>query len=124
MVLRVPDGKAVYAFLARLLPFWTHVLYKRIADHDKLAGKPGHPPYRVVYDPIVSREGFRRYIDRKRLTLLDEVGTNPHLDGMGRLAPLGRAGQRAIAWLSRGRLAGSHSNLTLVMVKTETTASR
>jgi len=104
LVLRVPDGKAVYAFLARLLPFWTHVLYKRIADHDKLAGKPGHPPYRVVYDPIVSREGFRRYIDRKRLTLLDEVGTNPHLDGMGRwlrwagLANGPSPGCRGAAW--------------------------
>jgi SAM-dependent methyltransferase len=117
LVLRVPDGDGVYAFLARLLPFWTHVVYKRIADHDKLAGKPGHPPYRVVYDSLVSRPGFHEYITRHGLILVDELGTNPHLDGMGRLAPLGRAGQRAIAWLSRGRLEGSHSNLTLVMTK-------
>jgi len=117
LILRTPDGKSVYAFLARLLPFWTHVLYKRIADHDKLAGKPGHPPYRVVYDDIVAREGFRNYFDRSGLTLIEEVGTNPHLYNIGRLAPIGWAAQRTIAWLSRGRLSGTHSNLTLVAMK-------
>lgn len=114
LVLRVPDGDAVYAFLARLLPFWTHVLYKRIAG-DPLAGRPGHPPYPVVYDDLVSRRGVRRFAEQRGLVLLDEVGTNPHLDAMGRLAPLGRAGQRALARLSFGRLDGDHSNLTLVM---------
>lgn len=117
LVLRVPDGGAVYAFLARLLPFWTHVLYKRIADHDPLAGKPGHPPYRVVYDDVVSRQGLHDYFARRDLTVVEEVGTNPHLDGMGRLAPVGRTGQGAIARLSMGRLDGTHSNLSLVITK-------
>jgi SAM-dependent methyltransferase len=117
LVLRVPDGGAVYAFLARLLPFWTHVLYKRIADHDPLAGKPGHPPYRVVYDDVVSRHGLHEYFTRRGLTVVDEIGTNPHLDGMGRLAPVGRMGQGAIARLSRGRLDGTHSNLSLIVTK-------
>ena len=116
LILRVPDGDAVYAFLARLLPFWTHVLYKRIAERDPLAGKPGHPPYRVVYDDLVSRRGFHDYVDRHGLVLQDEVGTNPHLHGT---RSAGYLGQRAIARLSRGRLDGDHSNLTLVIRKPE-----
>ena len=117
LVLRVPDGNAVYGFLARLLPFWTHVLYKRITLRDRLAGKPGHPPYRVVYDDLVSREGFREYAGAHGLTLVDELGTNPHIDRLGRLGPLAMLVQRLIAKLSFGRLAGTHANLTLIMRK-------
>jgi SAM-dependent methyltransferase len=117
LVLRVPDGDAVYAYLARLLPHWTHVLYKRIAQRDPMAGKPGHPPYRVVYDDLISRAAFRDYITRRGLVLVDEVGTNPHIDNLGRLGPIGMFVQKLIARLSFGRLAGTHSNLTLVITK-------
>jgi SAM-dependent methyltransferase len=115
LVLRVPDGDSVYAYLARFLPFWTHVLYKRIADHDPQAGKPGHPPYRVVYDKIVSRNGLHEFFGRRGLTIVDEVGTNPHLDGKGMIGTVGMMGQKAIAKLSAGRLDGSHSNLSIVI---------
>ncbi len=115
LILRVPDGAAVYAFLARTLPHWTHVLYKRISEHDPMAGKPGHPPYVVVYDPIVTREGLRRYFESHGLEVLDEFGTNPHITKLGRLAPVGMGVQRSIASLSRGRLDGSHSNLTYII---------
>ena len=114
LILRVPDGRSVYAFLARLLPFRMHVWYKRLADHDPKAGHPGHPPYPVVYDAIVSRDGLQRYADQRGLLLVTELGTNPHLDAMGRLAPLGRWGQRTLGRLSGGRLDGTHSNLTLI----------
>lgn len=117
LILRVPDGHSVYAFLARRLPFRLHVWYKRLSEHDKQAGQPGHPPYPVVYDPIVCRQGLQSYADQHGLVLVSELGTNPHLDAMGRLAPVGRWGQRAISLLSAGRLHGTHSNLTLVYRK-------
>ncbi len=117
LILRIPDKHGVFGFLARLLPFWTHVLYKRLAEGNRMAGKAGHPPYPVVYDDVVSRRGLRDYVDRHGLVLLDEVGTNPHIIGMGRLAPVGMFVQRLIARLSFGRLAGTHSNLTVVIQK-------
>lgn len=114
MILRVPDRSSVYAFLARLLPFRLHIWYKRLVDRDKLAGRPGHPPYPVVYDSIVSRDGLARFAESHGLTLVSEVGTNPHLDAMGRLAPLGRWAQHLFAVCSGGRLDGTHSNITLI----------
>jgi SAM-dependent methyltransferase len=117
LILRVPDGSSVYAFLARFLPFRLHVWYKRISEHDKEAGKPGHPPYPVVYDPIVTREGLNRYAADHGLTLQAEVGTNPHLDHVGRMKPVLTWGQHTLAALSRGRLDGTHSNLTIVYRK-------
>jgi SAM-dependent methyltransferase len=124
LILRVPDGDSVYAFLARLLPFQLHVWYKGWTEHDKDAGKTGHPPYPVVYDPIVSRQELHKYPGRRGLTLVAEVGTNPHIDHLRRLAPVVRWGQHAFARLSQGRLVGTHSNLTLVYIKGHpTTAS-
>jgi SAM-dependent methyltransferase len=117
LVLRIPDGEAVFAFLARLLPFWTHVLFKRIADRDPLAGKPGHAPYRVVYDGIVYRKNLLDYVRDNRLELLDEFGTNPYLNKLGRLAPVGRFLQQSMARMSFGRLAGTHCNLTMIIRK-------
>lgn len=117
LILRVPDKHTVFGFLARLLPFWTHVLFKRLVEGNKMAGKPGHAPYRVVYDDVVSHEGLRRYVKQRELVLVDEVGTNPHVNGMGRLAPLARVVYRLIGRLSFGRLAGTHSNLTVIIRK-------
>jgi SAM-dependent methyltransferase len=117
LILRVPDGDSVYAFLARLLPFWTHVLYKRITQRDPMAGKPGHPPYRVVYDDVVTRSALRAYAAERGLVVLDELGTNPHIDNLGRLGGVGMFVQRLIARLSGGRLVGTHNNLTLILKK-------
>lgn len=117
VILRIPDKHSVFGFLARLLPFWTHVMFKRYVEGNRMAGKPGHAPYRVVYDDVVSREGLRAYAESHHLEVLDEVGTNPHLIGLGRLAPVGMAVQRLIAALSFGRLSGTHSNLTVVLRK-------
>jgi SAM-dependent methyltransferase len=117
LILRVPDGNSVYAFLARLLPFWTHVLYKRVTQRDPMAGKPGHPPYRVVYDEVVTRSALNAFAAERGLEILDELGTNPHIDNMGRLGGVGMFVQRLIARMSAGRLVGTHNNLTLIMKK-------
>jgi SAM-dependent methyltransferase len=65
LILRIPDKHSVWGFLARFLPFWTHVLYKRVVERYALAGKPGHPPYRVVYDDVVSLKGVRQFVERR-----------------------------------------------------------
>lgn len=116
LVIRTPDGDSVYGWLARRLPFRLHVLYKRIAEHNPRAGTPGNPPYPVVYDELVRRSGFHDYFHRNGLEIVEEVGTNPHLAFAPRaVRPLGWFGQRLIAALSFGRLAGTHSNLQFVI---------
>jgi SAM-dependent methyltransferase len=117
LILRIPDKHTVFGFLSRMLPFWVHVLWKRWVEGNKFAGQPGHDPYPVVYDDVVSREGLHDYARRHGLQLMDEAGTNPHIASMGRLAPAGMAVQKLLAWLSFGRLAGTHNNLTVVIRK-------
>lgn len=117
LIVRVPDKHTVFGFLSRMLPFWIHVLWKRWVEGNKNAGQPGHDPYPVVYDDVVSRKGLHDYARKRRLELLVEAGTNPHIAAMGRLAPVGMAVQRLVAMLSLGRLAGTHNNLTVVMRK-------
>ena len=115
--MKIPDKQAVFGFRNAMLPFWTHVLWKRWVEGLKMAGKPGHAPYRVVYDKVVSRAGLHDYARRRGLDILDEVGTNTHLIGLGRLAPVGMFVQKALARISYGRLAGTHSNLIVVLRK-------
>ncbi len=117
LILRIPDKYTVFGFLSRMLPFWVHVLWKRWVEGNKNAGQPGHDPYPVVYDDVVSRKGLHDYVRRHELQLLDEAGTNPHIASMGRLAPAGMAVQKLLAMLSFGRLAGTHNNLTVVIRK-------
>ncbi len=117
LILRIPDKHTVFGFLSRMLPFWVHVLWKRWVEGNKNAGRPGHDPYPVVYDDVVSRKGLHDYARRHGLQLLDEAGSNPHIAAMGRLAPAGMAVQRLMAMLSFGRLAGTHNNLTVVIRK-------
>lgn len=117
LIVRVPDKHSVFGFLSRMLPFWVHVLWKRWVEGNKFAGQPGHDPYPVVYDEVVSRRGLHDYARRRGLELLDEAGTNPHIAAMGRLAPVAMAVQKLLALLSRGRLAGTHNNLTVVIRK-------
>ncbi len=117
LILRIPDKHTVFGFLSRMLPFWVHVLWKRWVEGNKNAGQPGHDPYPVVYDEVVSRKGLHDYARRHDLQLLDEAGTNPHIASMGRLAPAGMAVQKLLAMFSFGRLAGTHNNLTVVIRK-------
>lgn len=117
LILRIPDKHTVFGFLSRMLPFWVHVLWKRWVEGNPNAGRPGHDPYPVVYDEVVSRRGLHDYARRHDLELLDEAGTNPHIAALGRLAPAGMAVQKLMAVLSLGRLAGTHNNLTVVIRK-------
>ena len=99
LILRIPDKHTVFGFLSRMLPFWVHVLWKRWVEGNKNAGQPGHDPYPVVYDEVVSRRGLHDYARRHALLLLDEAGTNPHIASMGPLAPAGMAVQKLLAML-------------------------
>ena len=61
------------AIRQRMVDTLAHVdarLARKVADALGLvpdAGKPGHPPYRVVYDDVISRPGFRRFVERHDL---------------------------------------------------------
>jgi len=117
MVVKIPDGRSVYGFLARRTPHRLHVLYKRKIRRKPLAGTPGHGPHPVVYDPIVSRVGILAWARKHDLELLALVGDNSHLTFFGRLAPVVDLGLRGLAALSFGYLTARYANLAFVFLK-------
>lgn len=117
MVLKTPDRDSVYAFAARVTPHWVHVQYKRRIRRKKLAGTPGHGPYPVVYDEILSLPVLLEWAHAHDLEVLEVLGVNDHLDFFGRAAPLVDRGLRAIAAVSRGRLTADHTNVGLALRK-------
>jgi SAM-dependent methyltransferase len=115
VIVRVPDGDTVYGFLVRLSPHWIHVLYKRYVEGFADAGKPGHAPYPVVYDDLISVRGLREFARSRNLDIVDEYGTNFVLQHFRQLGPVVDVVFRCFAWLSRGRLLATHNNICVVL---------
>lgn len=116
LILKIPDGRSVYGFASKYVPFRFHVAYKRYVEGFKDAGKPGHAPYPVVYDPVVSLEGLRRYADEHGLRIVMEAGLNTNVKlTFGRAAPAVEASLRGVALLSGRRLTATHNDLAVVL---------
>jgi SAM-dependent methyltransferase len=118
LLLRVPDRDGVYGWVARNTPHRLHVWYKRHIRKSKLAGTPGHGPFPVVYDRIISWRALNEYCSQRDHIILEAVSSNGHMDFFpDRVRPAVEMTLRAVAALSFGRLSADHANLALVVQK-------
>ncbi|MGN6607885.1 MAG: class I SAM-dependent methyltransferase [Jatrophihabitans sp.] len=117
LILRVPDRDSVFGFVARHTPHRTHIWFKKYVERFPDAGKPGHAPYPVVYERVVSERGLRAWAADRGLVVEQLYATYYFIDKFGRLAPLVDAGLRLVAALSRGRLTARWNNLGLIVRK-------
>ncbi|MGI9624364.1 MAG: class I SAM-dependent methyltransferase [Acidimicrobiales bacterium] len=115
MVVRIPDGDTVFGFITKFTPHWFHVFYRRRILRQPNAGKPGYEPYPTHYHPIVSRSAFNQYCSENGLEVIDEWGFPFMAHGGGVFEKIVVAGAKAMAFLSRGRLASRHQNITFVV---------
>lgn len=109
LVIKVPDRNSAYGFLARLTPFWVHVLTYRWLLGYREAATPGHGPYPTHYDPVISERGLLRFCESHGFM-------EPQVYRMCSYARrrLALAGARLVSALSGGRLAWRHNNLLLL----------
>jgi SAM-dependent methyltransferase len=117
MILRVPDRDSVQGLLARITPHWFHVFYYRWAWKMKDAGKPGFPPYPVVYDPVVSRRGLESFCTSHGLDVVDVLGVGTFRRGYGlagRITPLVAA---VVSALTLGIVHAKFVDLTVIARK-------
>lgn len=119
IILKVPDRYSVYGFLARHTPHWCHVAYYRYVKGIKSAGKPGHAPYPVVYDPVLSQAGIIRYCDTHGLSLTQGYLKNNYLRKKNLRTKLIRSAVRLCSKAVLGRLHWEHNDLILVIQKPE-----
>ena len=117
MVIKIPDGHSVYGFLTRWTPHYLHVRYKRWIRRKPLAGTPGHGPYPVVYDHVISLQAIQAWASSRGMEPVRILGENSHLEFFGRMSGLVDAGLRAISVLSFGRFTARYSNLAVVFAK-------
>lgn len=118
LILRIPDGSTVFGFLGKRLPHGFHVFYERRILGGREAGRPGHGPYRTVYDPIVSLSGVQRFCESNGLTIERVYKTNyPISTRPGAKWRLIRLAMSAGGLLSFGRLDSSYNNLHFVIRK-------
>lgn len=48
----------------RFTPHGFHVFHRRWLLGEKDAGKPGHPPFRTVYDPLIAPKRMAEFVER------------------------------------------------------------
>jgi hypothetical protein len=113
----MPDRYSVYGFLTRILPFWTHVIFKKYVTRDPHAGEPGHDPFPTFYDPVVSRRGIRDYCASNDLNVLVEFASNHYLPELGRWASPVFGLTKIVEYLSLRRLSADYNNLAYVIEK-------
>jgi SAM-dependent methyltransferase len=118
LLLRVPDRDGVYGWVARHTPHRTHVWYKRYVRKAKQAGTPGHGPFPVVYDKILSWRALQEYCTAHGYTIVEAMSSNGNMDFFpDRIHPLVDRMIRALAVLSFGHLSADHANLSLIIRK-------
>jgi SAM-dependent methyltransferase len=113
LILLIPDRDSAWGFITRITPHGVHVLYYRLIVGYKNAGKPGHAPYPVIYDPVVSRRGLNEFFEANGLTLRQLTALGSQL----KRSRLVRIVARSCSMLSLGRLAWRHNNLCFVAQK-------
>ena len=110
IVLRVPDSRSVYGFLARITPHWVHVLVKRHVFGAKKAGLPGFGPYPVVYEPEMSLESIESFCNLNDFSM-SVSGNAQYLERAPSLAPF----VALISLLSFGYLSWRHCDLAILI---------
>ena len=116
MIVRVPDRDSVFGWVASHTPHRTHVWFKRYVERFPNAGKPGHAPYPVVYDEVVSAAGLQKWAARSGATVEQIYASNLALMPFRRFKPIANAAIMSVAWLSRGRLTGRWNNIGIVVI--------
>lgn len=114
IIVRVPDGDSVYGLLVQHSPHRLHVFYKRYAEGNRQAGTPGHAPYPVIYDPVVSLRGLREWATAEGLNICTEYATFFLPRRLRRAQPVIAALFRVISLLAPGRRATGHRDLGMV----------
>jgi len=112
LLLRFSDRDSAAGFLDRVLP----AVARRALWRQRRPGQPG--PYEAVYERLSSARGVQAYALKRELVIAERQALGGLAGGMAE--PYGfLAGQKLIAWLSRGRLTAAHEELVYVLRKPE-----
>jgi len=112
LLVTLRDRGTAFGFVDRLLPSRGPLRRRR---------RGGDEPPPAVYEPVTSRAGMHWYCMMRGLAIAEEYLSDRLLAGAGR----GTATMcRLVAACSRGRLPGTHSEVTLVIRKPENRFAR
>jgi SAM-dependent methyltransferase len=117
LILKIPDRNSVRGFVTRVTPFWFHKFYVRYIVGLQDAGTTGVGPFHTFYDPIVSRAGIHEFCRKNRFIIKEEYGHGSYLDSQGISGVLIYLFVRAVSFLSLGKLAWDHTDITYVLEK-------
>lgn len=108
IILRIPDRRSVYGFLARTTPHWVHIAFRKYIIKAKRAGSPGYGPYPVVYESEMSLESIRAFCEKNDFSMT-VTANGQYLEKTPWLAPF----VALISMASLGHLHWRHCDLAI-----------
>jgi SAM-dependent methyltransferase len=70
LLIGAPNPKSFSGFVAKFTPHWFHVWFYRTILGYKNAGRPGQPPFRTVFDPMVNPTALIDFCDKLGFELI------------------------------------------------------
>ena len=110
IILRIPDRRSVYGFLARTTPHWVHIAFRRYINKEKRAGSPGYGPYPVVYESEMSLESIRSFCENNGYSMT-VTANGQYLEKTPWLAPF----TAIVSMVSLGYLRWRHCDLAILI---------
>lgn len=124
VIIFIPDPMCVRGAVTRLTPHWFHVFLCKYLMRVPHAGEPGHVPYRVYYDPVVSRKGMHRFCNENGMKMVGEYGESFSHLGEGLMGKAVELFKKCVGALTFGIISARHNNLIYILQKPVGTPSK
>jgi SAM-dependent methyltransferase len=116
LIIKLPDGESVSGFLTHATPHWFHVFVYRYIKGKRMAGTPGHGPYRTYYEKAISKKSILEFAENNQLQVKEVCGYHNDISRSFNLP------SRLIQLLSLGRLHADYADIMYIFEKERSSA--
>jgi SAM-dependent methyltransferase len=70
VLIAAPNPKSLSGVVTKYTPHWFHVWFYRYVRGEKMAGRPGHPPFPTFFHPLVTLSKLETFATRQGLRVI------------------------------------------------------
>jgi SAM-dependent methyltransferase len=70
VLIAAPNPKSLSGVVTKYTPHWFHVWFYRYVRGEKMAGRPGHPPFPTFFQPLVTLSKLETFAGRQGLRVI------------------------------------------------------
>ena len=70
VLIAAPNPKSLSGVVTKYTPHWFHIWFYRYVRGEKMAGRPGHPPFPTFFHPLVTLSKLETFAERQGLRMI------------------------------------------------------